>query len=101
MGGGEEAGGGNRITRGNGLERPAGEDDGGEGEATVSLTCGTGMEVGPDVSGLEEGHGRGLTLGPVAYGGPMGLHVTATGLDSRGTVSLAHPCYPTPPISFV
>nr|TKW22522.1 hypothetical protein SEVIR_4G233901v2 [Setaria viridis] len=59
------------------------------------------MEVGPDVSGLEEGNGRGLTLGPVAYGGPMGLHVTATGLDSRGTVSLAHPCYPTPPISFV
>jgi hypothetical protein len=50
---------GHRITRGNGLERPAGEDDGGEGEATVSRTCGTEMMMGPEVSEVEkEGNGR-------------------------------------------
>jgi hypothetical protein len=52
-------GGGNRITGGNGLERPAGEDDGEAGEATASLTCGARVAVGPDVSGLLVGTGEG------------------------------------------
>jgi hypothetical protein len=64
------------------LERPAGEDDGGGKETTVSLTCGAEEAVGPDVSGALVGTGMGrkvvsqmllgcwsLTVGPAGLWG--------------------------------
>ena len=51
--------GGNRITGGVDWNGPAGEDDGWGGEATVTLTCGAHVLVGPDVSGVLVGTGDG------------------------------------------
>jgi len=67
------------------LERPAGEDDGGGKETTVSLTCGAEEAVGPDVSGALVGTWMGrkvvsqvllgcwsLTVGPAGLWGANG-----------------------------